>query len=132
MSDTSYGAYDRRRGDSGFHLLNRILIIAIIVAICIGGVVASVPVFKQYREQNERIDQLQKSLEREKALHARRIREERLLRNDPAYLEIVSRDRLDVMKPGETIIHLDPPRASAAPVAPRPKKSDTTDKTGGL
>jgi len=94
------------------------LIFVIIVALCVGGIITSIPIFKQYREQNERLDQLQKELAREKALHARRVREEQLLRNDPAYLEIVSRDRLDVMKPGETIIHLDPPRTLAAPVAP--------------
>jgi len=32
-------------------------------------------------------------------------------------LEIVSRDRLDVMKQGETIIRLEPPRATGSPAA---------------
>ena len=118
MNETSYGDYARRPSDSGFHLLNRLLIAVIIVALCIAGVIASVPIFKQYHEQNAQIDQLQKDIAREKALHIRRSREEQLLKNDPTYLEIIARDRLDVMKPGETIIHLDAPRAAGSPAAP--------------
>ena len=115
MNETSYGDYDRRRNESGFHFLNRLLIAVIILALCIGGVITSAPHFKQYREQNETLDRLQKELTRQKAIHARHTREEQLLKNDPAYLEIIARDRLSVMKPGETIIHLDPPRTSGSP-----------------
>jgi len=118
MNGTSYGQYERTPDENGFRTLNRLLIFAIIVALCVGGIIASIPIYKQYREQNAHIAQLQNDLAREKALHLRRTREEQLLRNDPGYLEIVSRDRLDVMKPGETIIHLDPPRAVASPAAP--------------
>lgn len=117
MNETSYGEYDRRRNESGFHFLNRLLIAIIILALCIGGVIASTPLVKQYREQNETLDRLQKELARQKAINVRRTREEQLLKNDPAYIETIARDRLSVMKPGETIIHLDPPRASASPAA---------------
>lgn len=115
MNGTSYGEYERGRGESGFQVLNRFLIFIIIVGVCIGGIIMSVPIFKQYREQNEKLTQLQRDLTREKALYARRSREEQLLKNDPAYIEIISRDRLDVMKPGETIIHLDPPKGATSP-----------------
>ena len=118
MNETSYGEYERRHNGSGFHVLNRVLIFVIIVALCIGGVIASIPIFKQYREQSEKITQLQKDLLRAKALNARRTREELLLKNDPAYLEIVARDRLDVMKPGEMIIHLEAPRPAGKTAAP--------------
>lgn len=117
MNETSYGEYDRRRNESGFHFLNRLLIAVIILALCIGGIITSIPLVKQYREQNATLDRLQKELIQQKAIHARHTREEQLLKNDPAYLEIIARDRLSVMKPGETIIHLDPPRASASPAA---------------
>lgn len=117
MNETSYGDYERRHNEGGFHVLNRLLIFVIIVALCVAGVIASVPIFKQYREQNAQISELQQKLALEKALLARRIREEQLLKNDPAYLEIVSRDRLDVMKSGETIIHLDPPHTAGKPAA---------------
>jgi len=110
VNGTSYGEIERGRSDSAFQVLNRFLIFVIILGVCVGGVIMSVPIIKQYREQSEKIRRLQNDLSREKALNTRRIREEQLLKNDPAYLEIVSRDRLDVMKPGETIIHLDPPK----------------------
>jgi len=114
VNGISYGEYERGRGEGGFNLLNRFLIFVIIISLCAGGIIASVPIFKQYREQNAKLTQLEKDIAREKALYARRTREEQLLKNDPAYLEIISRDRLDVMKPGETIIHLDPPKAAPA------------------
>ena len=117
MNGTSYGQYEHARDDNGFRILNRLLIFIIIVALCIGSIIASIPVYKQSREQNAKLIQLQKDLAREKTLLLRRTREEQLLRNDPGYLEIVSRDRLDVMKPGETILHLEPPRPAGSPAA---------------
>jgi cell division protein FtsB len=116
VNETSYDQFERRRAESsGFHLLNRLLILVIIVMLCAGAVITSIPIFKQYQDQKETITRFKKDLVREKALYARRVREEQLLKNDPAYLEIVSRDRLDVMKPGETIIRLEPHRTSGSP-----------------
>jgi cell division protein FtsB len=40
---------------------------------------------------------------------ARQTREVHLLKNDPTFLEIKARDRLDLMKEGETIFRLEPP-----------------------
>lgn len=118
MNEIYYGDHERRPTDSGFRLLNRFLIAFIIVALCIGGIITSIPIFKQYREQNDRMEQLQKKIAQQKALYIRRSREEQLLKNDPAYIEIKARDQLSVMKPGETIINLDPPRAGSSPAAP--------------
>jgi len=112
VHSASYGEYERGRGAGGFGLLNRVLIFVIIVGLGIGGVIVSMPIYRQSREQIARLRQLDSELAREKALHARRVREKQLLENDPAYLEIISRDKLDVMKPGETIIRLDPPRGA--------------------
>ena len=118
MDETSYDQFERRREQGGgFRVLNRLLILVIIVGLCVGAVITSVPIFKQYQDQNQKISQYQKELAREKALYVRRVREEKLLKNDPAYLEIVSRDRLDVMKLGETIIRLEPPRPAGSPAA---------------
>ena len=114
MNGPSYGGYARERNESGFQALNRFLIFVIIIGVCVVGVIMSVPILKQYRDQNEKITLLQRDLSKEKALYLRRSREEQLLKNDPAYIEIISRDRLDVMKPGETIIHLDPPKNAPA------------------
>lgn len=115
MNGSYSGEYARSRTESGFHLLNRLLIAGIILALCIGGIIASFPIFREYRAQNERLSQLKKEVARATALNKRREREVALLQNDPLYLETVARDRLDVMKPGETIIHLNPPRTGILP-----------------
>ena len=39
---------------------------------------------------------------------ARQTREVNLLKTDPTYLETMARDRLDLMKEGETIFRLEP------------------------
>jgi len=118
VNGTPYGEYERRPGESGFHLLNRLLIVVIIIALCVAGVIAFSPIFSQYRAQNERIRSLRKEVAAQTVLNKRREHEVQLLQNDPTYLETVARDRLDVMKPGETIIHLDPPKPAAPAVAP--------------
>ncbi len=41
---------------------------------------------------------------------ARHEREENLLRRDPEYVGMIARDHLDLMKEGETIYRLDPPK----------------------
>jgi cell division protein FtsB len=110
VNGTSYGEIERGRSDSAFQVLNRFLIFVIIVGIGIGGVIMSVPLIKQYREQSDKISRLQGDIAREKALHSRNVLKEQLLKNDPTYLEYECRDRLDVMKPGETIIRFDTPK----------------------
>ncbi|MEY2504477.1 MAG: Septum formation initiator, partial [Verrucomicrobiota bacterium] len=44
-------------------------------------------------------------------LLARQTREVNLLKTDPTYLETIARDRLDLMKEGETIFRLEQPPA---------------------
>ena len=43
----------------------------------------------------------------QKTLLARQTREVTLLKTDPTYLETIARDRLDLMKEGETIFRLE-------------------------
>jgi cell division protein FtsB len=49
-------------------------------------------------------------LTEEKNLLARQTREVTLLKADPTYLETIARDKLDVMKEGETIFRLEAKR----------------------
>jgi cell division protein FtsB len=35
-----------------------------------------------------------------------------LLKTDPGYLEMIARDRLDLMKEGETVFRLEPPASA--------------------
>ena len=50
--------------------------------------------------------------------HSRYEREIGWLQNDPEYLAVIARDKLDLMKDGETILRVEPPKTSAPPEAP--------------
>ena len=62
------------------------------------------------RAQLAILDQLKLDVEQARQELARNTREEEMLKHDREYLETISRDRLDLMKEGETIYRLDPPR----------------------
>ena len=53
------------------------------------------------------IDNLQAQVTEQKQLLARQTREANLLKTDATYLETIARDRLDLMKEGETIVRLE-------------------------
>jgi len=65
------------------------------------------------------IDNQQQQVNEQQNLLARQIREVNLLKTDVTYLETIARDRLDLMKEGETVFRLEPPRAA------KPKPSDS-------
>ena len=58
-------------------------------------------------QSRSEIDNLQAQVNEQRLLLARQTREVSLLQTDPAYLETIARDRLDLMKDGETIFHLE-------------------------
>lgn len=95
---------------------------AVILALCALVGLNLIPIFKARNEETARIDQLHAEIAKEKAILSHRTREEELLKNDPAYVETIARDRLDVMKPGETIIRLEPGR-SQTPSGAAPLKN---------
>jgi cell division protein FtsB len=80
-----------------------IVFLGIVLIVC-----AFVPELKKQREQTARLDQLKADIDRQKALLVRRTREVELLKNDPGYVETLARDRLDLMKDGETIYRIEP------------------------
>ena len=62
-------------------------------------------------------------LEKEQLLRKQREREKSLLENDPEYIETVARDRLDLMREGETIFRLEPGPATPVEAAVSPLPS---------
>lgn len=68
------------------------------------------PEVSKRREQLARIEELKAALQNQEMLLARHQREEYLLKHDPEYIGIIARDRLDLMKEGETIYRIDPPK----------------------
>jgi cell division protein FtsB len=57
------------------------------------------------------IDAIQAQVNEQKKLLGRQTREVNLLKTDSTYLETIARDRLDLMKEGETIFRLEPAKA---------------------
>ncbi len=81
------------------------VLIALCVSIPIGY--SFLPEVSKRREQARRIEVLKAELEKQSALVARFEREEFLLKRDPEYVGLIARDKLGLMRPGETIYRLD-------------------------
>ncbi len=99
-----------RRDATVWQQLNRILLILLAIAIWLGIITLFVPPYKRLTKSRSDIDQLQAQVNEQKSLLARQTRQIALLKSDTTYLETIARDRLDVMKPGETIFRLEPPK----------------------
>jgi cell division protein FtsB len=88
--------------------LNRFMLTLIAVTLATTVGYRALPEVSRRKEQDLQIDALKAEIEHENQLLARRQREETLLKHDPEYIGMIARDRLDVMKEGETIFRLDP------------------------
>lgn len=117
MNPAFYSDFEQRPSPGIWHSLNRVLIGAICLAFAVAAGIIFIPILKKRAEANEQIAHLQEKIAKQKTILSRRSREVELLKNDPEYIELIARDRLDVMKEGETIIRLEPTRPSGA--APR-------------
>ena len=100
--------------------LNRTLKVLLVLALWLIIVSLFVPPYKKLMQSRAEMDNLQQQVNEQQNLLAHQTREVNLLKTDTAYLETVARDRLDLMKEGETVFRLEPPRAA------KPKPSDST------
>jgi cell division protein FtsB len=108
--DQSYGDFRARREATVWQRLNRLLRVLLILAIWLVIVSLFAPPYKKLKQGRAEIDRLQSRVNDQKALLDRQTREVNLLKTDVTYLETIARDRLDLMKPGETIFRLEAPR----------------------
>ena len=115
MSDPHHRELEGRHQDGVWHLLNRLLVTLIGVGTLVLIICAFLPELKKQREQNARIDQLKVDIEKQKAVLAQQSREVELLKNDSGYVETLARDRLDMMKEGETIYRIESPALKKSP-----------------
>gem|GEM_PF-1013628 len=92
-----------QRRANRWHVVNRFLTFAVIL----GGIIMLgllfVPVLDRTRELKEILEREKQELRVALLLQKKREREVFLLRSDPTYLEMVARDKLDLMKSGEII-----------------------------
>jgi cell division protein FtsB len=102
-----YGDFRARREATVWQRLNRVLVLLLLVAGVLVLASLFLPRFKQLRQSRAEIDSLQQQVNEQKMLFAKSSREVNLLKTDPTYLETIARDRLDLMKPGETVVRFE-------------------------
>jgi cell division protein FtsB len=103
-----YGDFRARREATVWQRLNSVLRVLLVVAALLVIVSLFVPPYKKLTQSRTEIENLQGQVNDQKMLLARATREVNLLKTDPGYLETLARDRLDLMKEGETIFRLEP------------------------
>ena len=112
----------QRRNPAIWHHLNRFLTVLIVLA---GVLFIGLSLYPEWRHRNQlsaKLEEEQTRLRAEQLLQKKREREVDLLQTDPSYVETIARDKLGVMKEGETIFRLDGSRAPVVETSP-PRKS---------
>ncbi|MFL6515889.1 MAG: FtsB family cell division protein [Chthoniobacterales bacterium] len=105
--EQTYGDFRARREATLWQRLNRVLRILLGIAVWLVIVSLFVPPYKKLTQSRAEIDNLLAQVADQKTLLARQSREVNLLKTDATYLETITRDRLDMMKEGETIFRLE-------------------------
>ena len=116
-----YTDFRARREATVWQRWNRVLLTLLFLAVWLVIISLFVPPYKKLKMGQEDISKLQQQRDDQQALLAKQTREVNLLKTDPVYLETIARDRLDLMKEGETVFRLEAARAKAKPVAPARK-----------
>ena len=105
-----------------------LLILTVVVVI----ISAFLPELQKQRTERAELDRLHRLVDEQKALHSKYTREVSWLQNDPEYLGIIARDRLNLMKEGESILIADPPKTPTIepeiPAAPQMKPDNAPAK----
>lgn len=107
MDHPGYGDFRARREATVWQRLNSILRVLLVLALVLVIVSLFLPQSKKLGQSRAEIDKLQGQVTEQKILLARQTRGVNLLKTDPTYLETMARDRLDLMKEGETIFRLE-------------------------
>jgi cell division protein FtsB len=111
VDEAGYGDFRARREATVWQRLNRVLRTLLAVAICLVIISLFLPPYKKLKQSRAEIEKLQAAVSEQKLVLNRQNREVNLLKTDPTYLETIARDRLDLMKEGETIFRFEQPRA---------------------
>jgi cell division protein FtsB len=105
--EQTFADFRARREASLWQRLNRVLRFLLGIAVWLVIISLFVPPYKKLTGSRAEIDNLLAQVSDQKTLLARQTREITLLKTDPTYLETITRDRLDMMKEGETIFRLE-------------------------
>jgi len=115
----------RRRNPALWHHVNRLLTGLIIVGALLFAALNFYPEWVHRGQLAKRLEAEQAKLQASQLLQKKREREVVLLQSDPGYVEAIARDKLGLMKDGETIFRLDGSRAqppeAGTPEVPKKK-----------
>ena len=118
--------YEEPPPPSIWHRLNRVLWVLLILTVTVTIIGAFLPELQKQRNERDERARLHRLIDEQRTLHTQHEREIGWLQNDPEYLAIKARDRLDLMKDGETILRVDPvkppalsPETPPTPLGPR-------------
>jgi cell division protein FtsB len=114
VNQPDYADFRARRDATIWQRLNRILFTLLFLAVWLGIISLFVPPYKQLQAARSELDTLQAQRDQQKMLLTRANREVNWLKTDPAYLETIARDRLDLMKEGETVFRLEAAKKKAS------------------
>ncbi len=109
MDHPGYGDFRARREATVWQQLNRVLRVLLVLAFLLVVFSLFLPQYKKLKQSRTEIETLQGLVGEQKMLLARQTREVNLLKTDPVYLETIARDRLDLMKEGETVFRIEQP-----------------------
>ena len=108
--------------------INRLLWVVIVLTVVALIIGAFLPELEKQRDERRKNDDLQRSIDQQKAINRHLQNQVGWLQNDPDYLAIFARDKRNMMKEGESILIIDPPKAPVIqpePVVPPPGSGPT-------
>jgi cell division protein FtsB len=103
-----------------WHSLNKFVLTLIVLTLSVPIAYSFLPEVAQRKVQAARIESLKAQAEIERMKLSRNQREENLLRRDPEYISILARDHLNLMREGEVIYRIDPPKTDPAKLKLQP------------
>ncbi|MCF7729306.1 MAG: septum formation initiator family protein [Chthoniobacterales bacterium] len=94
-------------------LINRLLLTLIFFGVLALVLMAFYPEWRKLSQMHRALQNDRNELTKLQKETTHRERELYLLQHDKEYLELIARDRLDLMKPNETIFRFSPPRGES-------------------
>ena len=95
-----------RARTTGIRIVNRFAFIVLVATACVAVAALSVPQVRKLRELKEELARTEAQERHVLAYKDQKNRELSALRSDPAYMELIARDRLDLYRTGERVYRI--------------------------